>query len=191
MHGVRAQPLIRRHRYTVADYYRMAEVGVLTREHRVELVDGAVLTKEPNSPRHARCIRFISQRLHAALAEEAILAVHDPLRIDDHNEPEPDLMVLHARQDWYRDAHPVPHQVHLLIEVSEAHVRYDREVKLPLYAKAGITEVWIVDLPAGVLRRHREPWRDEYGVTQLLTAPGLLPVPGLCADGVDLTGLLV
>ena len=118
------------------------------------------------------------------------MSVHDPLWADGESEPEPDLMVLKPRADWYRDAHPRPGDVLLLVEVSDSSARYDRAIKLPLYASIGIPEVWIVDLDARLFRRHREPVGDEYLCIDATAAPGIVAIGAMAGTDVDLAGVL-
>jgi Uma2 family endonuclease len=171
--------LLSRHRVTVDEYYRMADVGVLAPEARVELIRGEVVDMAPIGSRHGGCVKILNNRLCAAVGERAVVAVQDPLRIGKHSEPQPDVMVLRLRSDNYRDAHPTPADVLLLIEVSDTTARYDREIKLPLYAEAGVPEVWIVDIDAQLLRCHRRPAGLEYTEMQALPAPSLIAVPGV------------
>jgi Uma2 family endonuclease len=171
--------LLSRHRVTVDEYYRMADVGVLAPEARVELIRGEVVDMAPIGSRHGGCVKILNNRLCAAVGERAVVAVQDPLRIGKHSEPQPDVMVLRLRSDNYRDAHPTPADVLLLIEVSDTTARYDREIKLPLYAEAGVPEVWIVDIDAQLLRCHRRPAGLEYTEMQALPAPSRIAVPGV------------
>jgi Uma2 family endonuclease len=190
--GVIDSPLrLMRHRLTVAEYYRLPDAGVLGPEDRVELIEGEVVDMAPISPRHAAFVRALTSLISAAARRQVVLSVHDPLHLDDHSEPQPDVMVLRPSADFYASAHPTPADVWLLIEVSDTTARYDREIKVPLYARAGVQEVWVVDLEARVLRCHRGPRDGEYTHIQSLSSPGKLPIPGLDGLTVDLSGLLL
>lgn len=186
---IEPRALFARHRLTVAAYYRMAETGVIGRSARVELIQGEVVDMAPIGTRHASAVRLLNSLLSAAAQDRAVVAVQDPLHLDDQSEPQPDLMLLRPQAHGYRQAHPTAADVLLLIEVSDTSVRYDREIKLPLYAQAGVPEVWIVDLDAGLLRCHRAPVGDEYTHMQALAQPGTLAVPGVPAAQVHLSGL--
>jgi Uma2 family endonuclease len=148
-------------RISVADYYRMAECGVLRPDERVELLDGQVVPMTPIGPRHQGCVDFLSGRLHR-FAGDVIVRVQGPVHLGDYGEPEADLALLAPRADNYRAAHPRPDDTLLVIEVADTSLERDRDVKLPLYAAAAIPEVWIVALNAGRVEVYREPGADGY-----------------------------
>ena len=148
--------------FTVGDYHRMAETGVLRQDARVELLDGQVVEMSPIGSRHAGCVFHLNQMLFGALAGRAGVNVQNPVVLDDHSEPQPDITVLKLRSDWYTTAHPGPADVLLLIEVMDTTAERDREMKTPLYARSGIAEVWLVDLDADVIEILREPGPDGY-----------------------------
>ena len=143
----------------------------------------------PMGTRHSGVLMRLNNWVAAAVGSQAHVSSQTPLRLDDSSEPEPNLMVLKPRADFYIEAHPSAADVLLLIEVSDTSARYDREIKLPLYAQAGVPEVWIVDLDAGLLRCHRDPLGTEYTQMQALAQPGRLAVPGLNGVQVKLDGL--
>jgi Uma2 family endonuclease len=147
---------------TVADYHRMAECGILTEDDRVELLQGQVVAKTSIGPPHAGCVNRLNRVLAAALGDRATIAVQNPAVLDDWSEPEPDIIVLRARADGYATGHPQPADILLLIEVGDSSIERDREVKMPLYAAAGIVEVWLVDLPAGRVELYRAPGKAGY-----------------------------
>lgn len=188
--GANDRSLLQRHLLTVDDYHRMAEAGVLAPDARVELIEGELIAMAPQTSLHACTVNTLVKRLTLALADRAMLACQTPVRLSPHTEPEPDLMLLRPRDDAYALSHPGPADVLLLIEVADTSVRYDREVKLPLYALHGVAEVWIVDLQAGLLRTHRRPHADAYLETNASRAPGVVTLPGLPDVEVDLSGLL-
>ena len=84
-----------------------------------------------------------------------MVTVQNPLRVGARSEPVPDLLLLKPRSDFYRERHPMPEDVLLLVEVSDTTLSYDRDVKLPLYAQSGVPEVWIVAVKADVVTRTR------------------------------------
>jgi Uma2 family endonuclease len=182
--------VITRHRLTVAEYERMGEVGLLGPTTRTELIRGEIVDMAPIGSRHGGCVKLLNHRFSAAVGDGAVIAIQDPVHLNAQSAPQPDLMVLRPQADGYMTAHPGPADVLLLIEVSDTTARYDREVKLPLYAAAGIEEVWIVDLESAVLRLHRKPLAGEYAEIQLIPNPGVLSVPGVPGATVDLSGLL-
>ena len=132
--------------FTVHEYYRMAEAGIFGEDDRVELLSGEIVEMTPIGSRHAAAVSRLIHVFTARLSGTAILRVQDPLRLDNYSEPQPDLAIVRLRQDFYRDAHPDAADVLLLIEVADTSGDIDRTVKIPLYARSGVAEVWVVDL---------------------------------------------
>ena len=152
-----------RRRFTVAEYYAMAEAGILAPDERVELLDGDVIAMPPIRDWHASNVAHIIAMFPSTiLAERAILQVQNPVRLDDGSEPQPDAMLLRWRDDFYRNGHPGPADVLLLIEVSDTTLDYDRNEKLPRYARAGIPEVWIANRRDRRIEAYTDPVGDEY-----------------------------
>ena len=133
-----------RRRFTVAEYYAMADAGILTENDRVELHDGDIIVMPPIRPWHAASVNRFTNLIPQPLQRRAIVCVQGPTRLNDISEPQPDIMLLKWRDDFYGGGHPKPSDVLLLIEVSDTTVDYDRNAKLSAYARAGIPEVWIV-----------------------------------------------
>ena len=128
------------------EYYRMADAGIPHSEERVELLDGEIIQMPPIGSWHAMCVTFLTEWFIVRLEGRALVRSQNPVRLDPHGEPEPDVALVRLRSDRYVTGHPGPEDVLLLIEVSDTTLRYDRDVKLLRYAEAGIPEVWIVDL---------------------------------------------
>jgi Uma2 family endonuclease len=183
-------PLLTRHRLTVTDYYRMAEAGVLAPDARVELIEGEVIDMAPIGPRHASVVARLAQQCARIVGTRAIVWIQSPLRLDESNEPQPDLMLLEHRADYYAAAHPAAADVLLLIEVADTSARYDREIKLPLYARHGVPEVWIVDLHERCVRFFRQPAGGGYADATSTGTPGRTAVPALPGVALDLEGVL-
>ena len=161
-----------RRRFTVAEYYAMAEAGILSESDRVELLDGVIIVMPPIGNWHAFSVNSIVAAFPSTLLENrAVLSVQNPVRLDVGSEPQPDAMLLRWRGDFYRDEHPGPDDVLLLIEVSDATVDFDRNAKLPLYARAGIPEVWIVNRTARRIEGYSEPSDSGY-TTVRYAGPG-------------------
>jgi Uma2 family endonuclease len=174
-----------RHRLDVGAFYKMAEAGILTPNDRVELIDGEIFDMVPIASLHGgKTIRLNRVFARAAADGLAVVSVQTPLRLDAHNEPQPDLMLLKPRADDYQSRHPNAADVLLLIEVSDTSLAYDRETKLPLYARFGVPEVWIVDLKGAAIEVYREPRGDAYALKERLTSGSLAPVlvPGVMVD---------
>ena len=148
--------------FSVDDYHRMAELGILDEDDRVELLDGQVVEMSPIGPRHAATVKGLVRLLYRKLGDAVLLGVQDPIGLGPRSEPQPDIAVLKPRRDAYRHAHPRPADVLLVIEVAETSVNADRDVKLPLYARAGIPETWLVDLANEVIEVHRQPGLEGY-----------------------------
>lgn len=156
----RGETQIRRRRFTVDEFHRMAEARILHEDDRVELLGGEIVEMSPIGGRHAACVREINRLLSRQVDDELRVDVQSPVRLGEQGEPQPDLAVIRARD--YGDSLPTPEDVLLLIEVADTSLSYDREVKLPLYARSGIVEVWLVDLNEYVIERHTEPSENGY-----------------------------
>ena len=141
--------VITRHRFTVDDFHRMAEVGIFGPELRVELIEGEIIDMAPIGRRDQSCVDRLAALFFDALPEEgAIVRVRGFVRLSGISKPWPDIALLRPDPDFYAEREAGPADVLLLVEVSDTSVPYDREVKVPLYASCGIPEVWIVDLRA-------------------------------------------
>lgn len=138
-------------RFSLDDYHRLIEIGILDEDSPVELIDGELLTMSPINPRHNSVVSRLNQVLVRALGDRAIVRPQCSLTLPPASEPEPDLAVLHWRDDFYVRANPEPADVYLVIEVADASSRFDRLYKLPLYARSGIGESWVVDLANDVV----------------------------------------
>jgi Uma2 family endonuclease len=160
---------VERWRFTVDDFYRMGEVGILPPEARVELIDGEVIKMAPIGSHHNGSVVGLDEILREGLGRRVTISVQGPLRLERHWNPQPDVLVLKRRDDRYRNANPTAADVLLLIEVADATLAYDRDIKGPRYAQAGIVEYWIVDLTGDRLLVHRDPRDGAYRSVQILT----------------------
>ncbi|MBA3804648.1 MAG: Uma2 family endonuclease [Acidobacteria bacterium] len=157
---------IARHYFTVDEFERMAGAGIFAKDARLELIEGEIVEMSPIGSRHAACVKFLSRFLNAAVGDKALISTQDPIQLDDYSEPQPDGALLRLREDFYRQAHPAPADVLLIIEVADTTVDYDRLVKVPLYAKAGIKEVWLVNLPGEQIEIYAEPAGGAYQINK-------------------------
>lgn len=157
-----------RRSFTVEEYHRMAQAGILGEDDRVELIDGEIVKMTPIGSRHAACIMRLNRLFSRQLGQEVLVNVQNPIRLGEYSEPEPDVALLRFRKDFYAQAHPGPEDVVLVIEVADTSAAYDREVKLPLYARAGVPEVWLVDLAEERIEVYRQPGRQGYEQIQRL-----------------------
>ena len=161
MDDVAAAPT--RHRLDVDEYHCMAEAGIFGDNKRIELIDGDLIDMAPIGQGHAGVVNGLTEALFVACAGRATVSPQNPVRIDRSSEPQPDLAVLRRRADFYVTGEPPgPADVLLLIEVADSSLRFDRTVKLPLYARAGIAEFWLVDLKRRVVDVYRAPSGDSY-----------------------------
>ena len=150
MADVIMKPSVTRRRFTVDEYHRMAKAGILHEDDRVELIEGEIIQMAAIGSRHAARVNYVAEQFITALTGRAIVSIQNPVRLGRRTEPEPDLALLRPRPDRYDARLPSPDDVLLIVEVADVTLRHDRDVKVPLYAAAGIPEVWIWDLP-----RHR------------------------------------
>ena len=149
------------HRFTIDDYHQIGDLGLLEGQ-RVELLKGQIVDMSPIKPKHAGVVAFLLHHLSRQLSEAYIVNAQNPIALSDQSEPEPDVSILRYRADFYKRSHPQPEDIHLLIEVADTSLEKDQKVKLPLYAAAGIPEVWIVNLPEQQLEQYTEPAADGY-----------------------------
>ena len=180
---------IPRHRFTVEEFHRMAEAGILGEDDRVELIQGELIEMTPIGSAHARTVAWIAQHLALAAGDGAVVWTQNPIRLDAHCEPQPDVALLRARADGYWSALPGPGDVLLVVEVADSSLAYDRDVKAPLYAAHGVPELWLVDLQARHVIRHRRPSAGGYTRIDPPVADRLLVPERLPAAGIDVGAL--
>jgi Uma2 family endonuclease len=179
-----------KHRFTVGDYHRLGQAGVLRPGARVELLDGEIIDRSPIGPPHGGVVNRLLRLFARISPGRFLVSVQNPLRLDEHSEPQPDLMLLRPAPDDYTTDHPGPEDVLLLIEVAETSLEFDRGEKLSAYARAGVVEVWIVNLTDGTIEVFRQPGPAGYASTTLLR-PGDIARPLASPDAaVDVAELL-
>src|SRR5690606_27227174 len=155
----------RRHRITVDQYHRMGELGWFAEDERTELVDGEIIDMPPIGSRHASVVEHLTALLTAVVGNRALVRPQLPIRLGDDSEPQPDVELVRPRADRYRHAHPTATDTLLAIEISDSTLSYDLKVKVPLYARYGVPEAWVIDLEAGRLHRFGEAADGHYAVT--------------------------
>lgn len=180
---------VRRRRFNVADYRRMGEAGILGEDERVELIDGEIIEMTPIGSPHGGRVKQLNYLLVRAVGEHAIVAAQDPVILGDRSEPEPDLALLRPRPDFYKESHPRAADVLLLIEVADTSLEKDRLIKVPLYARHGIPQTWIVDTEHRCVVRFAEPRDGRYQTQDEIDLSEPVPLPGLPGCAVDLSGL--
>lgn len=156
------QPYITRRKLDVDEYHRMGAAGILTEDDRVELIEGELIEMAPIGDRHAWSSMGLTMALVRGVGDRAIVSVANPVRLDRHNEPQPDFTVLRTKPGGYAGGPPRPADVLLLIEVADSTLRFDRKVKLPLYGAHGIQEYWIVNLSESCVEVCRGPAASGY-----------------------------
>jgi len=169
-------PPMQRRLFTAEEYHRLGEAGILHEDDRVELVDGDIVLMTPIGTRHAACVDRLNVLLQRHLGDQAIVRVQGPVRLNPSSEPQPDITVLKPRADFYAGLHPGGDDILLAIEVADTSVRYDREVKGPLYARSGIAEFWLVDLLHETVEVFRQPGADRYESARVSKRGEQLPI---------------
>ena len=148
--------------FTVDEYERMVEAGILTKYDQVELIHGEIVEMTPIGQAHFAAVVALHALLVERLGRRAVVGVGGSLRLPPGSMPEPDLMLLAPRSDFYRAVRIGPEHVLLVVEVADTTLRYDREVKMPLYAAAGIRQCWIVDIEGHAVEVYRAPAAARY-----------------------------
>jgi Uma2 family endonuclease len=177
--------------FTLDEFERMVEAGILTENDRVELVEGEIVEMAPKGSRHASCVTRMNALFIRHLGQSAVVRIQDPVRVGGRSELEPDVALVRPRDDLYANSHPDSNDVLLLAEVSDTTLAYDRGVKLALYAKAGIREVWIVNLPDEVIEVYALPSGGIYQQTRVASRGEIIELqtlPGFAFAVNDILG---
>ena len=168
-------------RFTPAEFLALVEAGILTSKDRVELLDGVIIEMAPIGDPHAGTVDIYTEMLPSGVDRGTLLRVQGPLALDEHSRLYPDLVLLRRREDYYRLGPPTPGDVLLLIEVADSSVDYDRNEKLPRYARAGVPEVWITVLPERIIEAHTKPSGGRYTHTRIFVSGDTI-IPGCFPD---------
>ena len=174
--------------FTTDEYHRMVRAGILSENDRVELIEGEIVKMSPIGSRHAACVKHLNSILNKRL-DHVIVSIQDPIVLNDYSEPQPDVALLKPREDYYAGSLPTADDVLLIIEVADTSVEYDRNVKLPLYARSRIPEVWLAVLPEDLVEAHSGPINGVYQEVRYLhrgesISPGNLPAFVLRVDDI-------
>ncbi len=178
------------HKFTTEQFHQMGEAQIFPPSDRLELIEGEVITMSPIGFRHAFAINYLGNWFPRQLGERAIISIQNPIRLDPHSEPQPDLVILKPREDFYAHQLPQAQDVLLLIEVADSSLSYDREIKIPLYAKHRINEVWLFNLNQAQLEVYRSPQDGYYQDQTILTAPQTLTSLAFTELEITLTRIL-
>jgi len=180
------QPQPMRLRFTVDEYYRMIELGMLKDYEKAEIIEGELIKKMTIGDRHAAVVNRLNRFFSRNVNDGILVSIQNPVRLSDYNEPEPDVALADLRK-YDGKRHPQPPEVILIVEVSDSPLKYDRDVKLALYAKAEIPEVWIVNLPNDIIEVHQKPSVGIYQLAKIFKrgetlASEVLPDLSISAD---------
>jgi Uma2 family endonuclease len=175
--------------FTVREYHRMVDAGILAEDDRVELLEGKIIRMRPIRSRHAACVLRLNTVLNQQAAGTALVNVQNPIQLDEYSEPEPDIALLRPRTDFYRHAHPTPADVLLVVEVADTTDVSDRTTKIPMYARAGIVEVWLVRLGKGVIEVYTDPTNGQYRTLRQLVSGQRLTALYIPSITIDVTTL--
>lgn len=183
---------LKRRTFNISEYHKMLQTGILKEGERLELIHGEITEKSPITSAHAGSINRIFRALSKRLPfDRTIVSVQNPISIPDlRSEPEPDISVLKFRADFYEEKHPVPAEVLLLIEVAVTTLKTDQKIKAPLYAQAGIPELWIITPLQGKVEVYKNPKEGEYRLREIYRAGDKIVCENLAAkfDAAELLG---
>lgn len=154
-----------RHSFNRDDWHALGRTGVLAADYRGELIEGEIIDMPPIGSEHGGCVKWLAGFFHAKLGNRVIVSAQDPIRLGDFSEPQPDIVIARPRDDFYRRNHPAPADILLVIEVADSSLTYDRAIKGPLYARYGILEYWLVNLPDQCLECYRIPAVTGYRIS--------------------------
>ncbi|MBH8560995.1 Uma2 family endonuclease [Nostoc sp. CENA67] len=174
-----------RRKFTVEQYHKMVESGILAEDDRVELIRGEIIDMSPIGTKHAACVNRLVNLLVELLSKRVIVAAQNPIALNNNSEPQPDVVLLKPRDDFYATAHPQPQDIFLLIEVADSTILYDREEKIPLYAEGNIIEVWLVDINEEIVEVYQQPTAAGYQHMQKFASGQSLLIP--CFPDVSIT----
>ncbi len=155
-------PTLETRKFTVAEYYRMGEAGILKPDERVELVEGEIIVMPPIGPKHAGNVDISTEALILSAEGRYVVRVQNPIHLDEGSEPRPDFALLRPRDDRYTTSHPTPSDVLLVVEVADSTLEYDRQMKAHVYGRAGVPETWVRNLPEDCIERFTEPGTEGY-----------------------------
>ena len=147
---------------TLDEYHTMGVVGVLKEDDRIELIEGELIEMAPIGSRHMAKVNWLVRLLSLCVGDQAILSVQNPIALPPHNEPQPDFTLLKPRADYYEGKLPGAEDILLVIEVSDTTLVYDRDSTMPIYARHGIVEAWLVDVQAQTVSIYLEPGKNGY-----------------------------
>jgi len=173
------------HPISIWEYFRMGETGVLDPEARCELLEGELFDMPTIGPQHSSKVKRLNRIFSRIIGDRAIVSAQDPILLGDLSAPQPDLALLCWREDFYEQLHPGPEDILVLVEVADSTLTYDRDRKLPLYARFAIPEIWLVDVAGRQLDVYRDPENGKYKTkfrVQDLSCVGIAALPDIELD---------
>lgn len=179
-----------RRRFTVAEFGRMAETGLARPDERLELIDGEVVEMSPIGERHAACVDFLTQSLGQQVAGQAIVRVQGPLALPPESELYPDVALLRPRDDFYRSGKPTGRDALLVIEVSDTTLLHDVGTKAPIFGRAGVPVLWVVDLQGAIVEVFSEPSAGGFDLRRTVRSGDTLTLPSLPGLSVPVAALV-
>ena len=160
--------MIQRRLFNVEEYCKMEQVGILAADDRTELINGEIIKMSPINRPHAYFVGLLAEVLVSDLRYKAYIGIQSTLYINEYSMPQPDIYVARFREDRYKNNHPSAEDTLLIIELADSSRRFDQKVKLKLYAKAGIPEYWIVNIPDEQLEIYRDPTGEKYALKEVI-----------------------
>ena len=151
------QLLTKKLSFTVSQYHQMAKIGIIKPDDRVELIRGEIIKMSPIGIKHASCVIRLSEMLWSKLEKRVLMSIQNPVQLDNFSQPQPDIMLLKRKADFYNTKHPQSDDVLLLIEVADTTIETDKNDKIPLYSEMNIKEVWLVDINSECIEVYRNP----------------------------------
>ena len=164
-----------RRKFTIGEYHQLVDLGFFTENDRIELIRGEIVNMAPKRTPHSVCNSLLWKQLYELIGKQAEIRVQEPIILPSDSEPEPDVVIARKKSDNYLTAHPTVKDIILVIEIADSTLKYDREIKIPLYAEAEINNYWIVNLVDNCLEVYSKPFSDRQGKFNYRTKNIILP----------------
>ena len=158
-----------RKKFTITEFEQMAETGIIKDEDRIELIEGELIEMGKIGKRHAACVDRLNDLFRDKFGKRVLVRSQNPIQLSDYSQPQPDLAILTRKSDYYETAHPTPDDIFLLVEVADTTIKFDQEIKIPLYAKHNILEVWLVNLNQEIVEVYYQSNINSYTTKKIFT----------------------
>ncbi len=183
-------------RFTVNDYHRLIETGIIPENHRLELIRGEIFEMAAKGSPHTVCTGLLCRQLDRLVGDQVAIRSQEPITLPNDSEPEPDVAIALGQIQDYRSSHPTPDQILLIIEVADSSLTYDRTTKLSLYAEFHIPHYWIANVSAKQMECHSHPYQDSegnfsYQSRQVIMATQTLNLPDFPEVSLNLSGIFL